>query len=362
MCKVYILPLLLLASCAAAPTLRPAECQVVIDNPEVLFSDRIEIDLSQVSSRIHYKDRLIFSHWNSGKVVEYRMSDGAIKSIGVEGRGPYEFSGLVSLVRSDNILFMFDIAAGKMVEYDLDAESFVREYSLNALVYGALIFATVDDESTSLYFTPQRRDRSKSNDTFVYLLKFDTSTQLFDTLASAVDNHMLSHWDEDRKMDSGFHIQTYVNRIYTVFRDELHFVDTDQFIIRSFEKPETVVVDVDFSYLPDYESYIQGYQNMIRTNDPSEFAAIRIEMMNKAIEGSSRKMEGLFSSILTSDSYLLFSLFGDTSAYLWHNLQTSENHVVCADKSMTPLLIVGNDIYWRRQGDVYVYDLVKTTL
>jgi hypothetical protein len=73
-------------------------------------------------------------------------------------------------------------------------------------------------------------------------------------------------------------------------------------------------------------------------------------------------MSAFYSSVLASDTSLLFTLFSEHPSYLAFNLHSNESTIVCADISMTPILIKENDIYWKRRGDESDYELVKTKI
>ncbi len=352
--------LLGLCTQCVAPNSTPLVCDVTITDFEVVFSDTIGVDLSRASNMIKHSDRWFVSHWVGG-VVEVAQDGESITQIGRQGRGPFEFSGPVSMVRHDTRLFLFDIQAAKVLVYDLVSDEFEREFILPSLAYGPILLARSENDRLVFYFLPQRRDRRLSNDTFVDLIRFDTVEERFDTLASTVDRHMLNYWNESQKADYAFYVQSYINRLYVVIRDSIYYADSDRFALNSIEGDGSSLLQRTFDYTPNYEPYMNTVRGNIRSWS-MEAADHQIATMNQAIRESTRPMDAVYSSVIANNSMVLFSLFTNTRSYLLFDLDRELHMVICASDSLVPKLIDSDAIYWVIRLNGQSQQLVKTNI
>ncbi len=354
--------LLLLSSCVEKEVTKIGDitCDILIQEEEIILSDPLNIDLSSVSSIVKYADRLFISQYNSGKIMEYSLEDGSIRQISLSGRGPNEFNSPM-LYSRDNILYIYDLILFKIGEFDMDENIFLEEYTLDEQIRGDLLHVEQVEGSIEFYFIRPHRDRSVSNNTFNDLIVYSTLSNTSDILLTVKDSGRLNYWDERNNSDFSFYAPIFNNTVFGVVNDTIVYAETNNFFVQSFADSLQNIASVEFEYDSDYEYYINQIIDSIRDGSQSN-PDISINAFHQALRRDTRNYDAIYSTLLFSDSYLLFHLFSRMNAFLIYSLLTGESYILCSEAIMEPVLIDDNIIYWIKENKDFMYQLIKTKM
>ncbi|MCC5940469.1 MAG: 6-bladed beta-propeller [Balneolaceae bacterium] len=324
-------------------------CDEYLSDYFIFIDDTYEIDLSRLNNIYIYKDKIYMSVPQGGEIVAYNFNTEEFTTIGETGTGPFEFL-TTSITVAGNTMYIYDLSLSKIVSYDLEQEKFISEQVLDDSYSGILMHA---DSSSIFLYTINR----VSNDGYEQrVVSFRDDFQMIDTVFTSVSNNFIRHFEDGRDFAGQF--QLFSNKIPTFIGEELYLFDNTSFRYSKNNKLDDDYAEVNFSYNPDYEFYIETMRERYSTS-----SNLSVYFFNQALKNETRAFEALFSEVLTSETHLLFSLFAtDKKAFLIKDLKNQDLKILCADLNYQPVRMKESRIYWVAHNDSYEYQLIKTEI
>jgi len=325
------------------------ECSIVLSNFEILLEDPIEIDLSKLLDLKIFNGDIYFNQAILGAVPVFNIKNKTFKTIGVEGKGPYEFIS-PRIFLNDNMLFIHDSYYSKISVYDIIKQEFIHEAATDQSQFRVSGKKIIHADSDTIYIlTANRADPSFSvtgriRSTFLAL---DWEMNVIDSLYSFINNRTISHFENGN--DVGFDFPLFRNLIIKAVGSDLLEFDTRYFGYRLFGE-QREYNELDFTYVPDYDAFITRLKDSM-INQETRLPLYHFE---KALENIDLPLEAAYEDLITSTDYFAFKLFmADFNGYLLYDIKSEEKQILCVNPEYNMVYMDNDYKYWvRNQGGI----------